>query len=46
MNESESYEEWLEDFGSRRADDATIQELLERTRAAGNPDLRRAIKEL
>ena len=44
--DSESYNEWLEDFGSSRADNAAIQALRERVRAAGDGDLQRAIEEL
>jgi hypothetical protein len=44
--DSENYHEWLEDFGASRADDAELQKLLERVRATGDADLRRAIKEL
>ena len=46
MNTSKSYDEWLEDFGERRADDAAIQSLLERTRTIGDVELRSAIKEI
>ena len=44
--DSESYDEWLDDFGTSRVDDAAMQVVLERVRATGDPDLRRAIQEL
>jgi hypothetical protein len=46
MADPEPFEEWLEDFGGPRQDEATIQRLLERARSDGDVELRRALKEV
>ena len=46
MTDSQYDAGWLEDFGRSREDDATIQRLLERARASGDAELRRALQEV
>jgi hypothetical protein len=46
VSDLQPYDEWVEEFCGPRADDATIQALLEEARASGSSELRRVIKEL
>ena len=45
MDDEESENEFIEDFGASRLDDASVQALLVRTRAGGDLDLRRLVKD-
>lgn len=46
MNDGESEQEFLEDFGAGRIDDSALESLFERARQSGDVELRRVLKEV